>query len=53
MLQESFVKGILPILTRKAVLALIHMTGHKNLVTNYRPISLSNYDYKILASVFD
>ena len=52
MLQETFVKGILPISTRKAVLALIHKKGDRNLLTNYRPISLSNYDYKILTSVF-
>ena len=51
MLQETFVKGILPDSTRKAVLTLIHKKGDKNLMTNYRPISLNNYDYKILTSV--
>ena len=52
MLQETFAKGILPISTRKAVLALIHKKGDRTLPTNYGPISLSNYDYKILTSVF-
>ena len=51
MLQESYAEGISPISTRKAVLALIHKKGNKNLLTNFRPISLNNYDYKILTAV--
>ena len=34
---------------RKSVISLIHKDNEKNLLKNYRPISLTNTDYKILA----
>ena len=52
MMHETFNTGILPASTRTSVLALIYKKGDKNLLANYRPISLSNYDYKILTTVF-
>ena len=50
MLHESFNNGVLPCSTRKSVLTLIHKKGDKDLLANYRPISLTNYDYKILTT---
>ena len=51
MLQESFEIGILPISLRKAVITLIFKHGEKSVLKNYRPISLTNCDYKILTFV--
>jgi len=48
---ESFDQGLLPISIRKSVLGLIFKKGEKELLKNYRPISLTNTDYKILAFV--
>ena len=49
MLNETFQKGILPDTMRRAVVTLIYKKGDLESLKNYRPISLSNYDYKILA----
>ncbi len=51
MIHESFIHGELPDTLRKSVIALIYKKNDKELLKNYRPISLSNYDYKILAFV--
>ena len=51
MLEESFTLGILPCSVRKAVMTLIFKKGEKTLLKNYRPISLTNCDYKILTFV--
>ena len=49
MIRESFDKGIMPDSMRRAVVALLFKKGDRELLKNYRPISLMNYDYKILA----
>ena len=49
MLEETYTIGELPDSMKKSILALIFKKGDNYLLKNYRPISLSNYDYKILA----
>ena len=51
MINESFYRGVLPETARKSVVTLIFKKGDKRLLQNYRPICLSNYDYKILSFV--
>ncbi len=51
MINETYKKGELPYTMRKAILALLFKKGDKTLLKNYRPISLTNYDYKILCFV--
>ena len=51
MLEESFMIGSLPSSIRKAVMSLIFKSGDKTILSNYRPISVTNSDYKILAFV--
>ncbi len=48
MIEETYRKGILPYTLRKAIVALLYKKGDKTLLKNYRPISLTNYDYKII-----
>ncbi len=48
MIQETFEHGELPYSMRKALLALLYKKGDITLLKNYRPISLTNYDYKII-----
>ena len=48
---ESFENGILPNSQRSAVLSLIFKKDDKEDIANYRPISLTNVDYCILAFV--
>ena len=52
MINECFATGILPSSTKTSVLSLLYKTDNRKLLPNYRPLSLTNYDYKILASVF-
>ncbi len=49
MINESFIEGELPDSLKKSILALLFKKGDHQLLKNYRPISLSNYDYKIIA----
>lgn len=51
MIIESFEEGEMPDSMKKAVVTLIHKKGNKNRISNYRPISLTNYDYKLIAFV--
>ncbi len=49
MLEDTYRKGELPHTLRIAVIALLFKKNEKYLLKNYRPISLTNYNYKILA----
>ncbi len=51
MITETYALGELPYTLRKAILALLFKKGDNTLLKNYRPISLTNYDYKILCFV--
>ncbi len=51
MVNETYEKGEMPYTLRKAILALLFKKGDKTLIKNYRPISLTNYDYKIICFV--
>ena len=48
---ESYESGKLPISERTAVMSLIFKNGREGDIGNYRPISLTNTDYRILAFV--
>ena len=52
MVKETYDYGELPYTLRKAIVTIIYKKGDETLLKNYRPISLTNYDYKIIASVF-
>ena len=48
----SFLNGCMSTSQRQAVITLIEKSGKdRNLLSNWRPISLLNYDYKILTKV--
>ncbi len=49
MLKETYEYGELPKSMTKAILTLLFKKGDRYLLKNFRPISLTNYDYKILA----
>ncbi len=49
---DTYIKGQLPNSTRHAIISLLYKKGNKSLLKNYRPISLTNSDYKIIAFVF-
>ena len=50
-LNENFVKGIMTKSQKLGVIVLIHKKGDEEDLANWRPITLLNYDYKIMASV--
>ena len=50
-LLKSIEKGLLPFSQRNAIISLIHKKEEKDKLKNYRPISLTNVDYKIFAHV--
>ncbi len=51
MIRETYIEGELPYTLRKALIALLFKKGDTLLLKNYRPISLTNYDYKILCFI--
>ena len=51
MLKESYENNKLPDTLNQSVITLIFKKGDRTLLKNYRPLSLSNYDYKIIAFV--
>lgn len=51
MIIETFDKGELCDSMKKAVVTLIYKKGNKNKLCNYRPISLTNCDYKLIAFI--
>jgi len=48
---ESYENGVLPSTQRLSVFSLIFKNGDEEEISNYRPISLTNVDYRILAFV--
>ena len=52
MIQECWDTKDLPISMKTAILSLIHKGKARDALKNYRPISLMNTDYKLLAFVF-
>ena len=48
---EIFQKGELSDSMKKGILSLLFKKGDRKLIENYRPLSLGNYDYKILAYI--
>ena len=48
---DSYAEGILPDSERTAVMTLIFKKGEEDEIGNFRPISLTNVDYRILAFV--
>ena len=51
MVTESFIAGHLPESVRMAVVQLIFKKDNPHLLKNYRPISLTNCDYTIIAFI--
>jgi len=51
MYNESFIRCKLPESLSCAVMSLIFKKGDQQLISNYRPISLTNTDYRIIAFV--
>lgn len=47
--QESIERGELPLTMRMGLVTLIHKKGHKEELTNWRPITLLTTDYKVLS----
>ena len=51
MINDTFLLGYLPDSLKTAVVTLLYKKDKKDYLKNYRPISLTNYDYKIIAFV--
>ena len=52
MVNECWLTKDMPVSMKTVVLSLIHKGNSKDNLIDYRPISLMNSDYKILAFVF-
>ena len=51
MLNDSIARGILPESMRECDIILLHKKGSRNKISNYRPISILNCDYRIFARI--
>ena len=51
MYNDSFEKNEMPVSMRKSMITLIHKKYNKSDIYNYRPISLTNTDYRIFTCV--
>ena len=51
MINDTFLLGYLPDSLKTAVVTLLYKQDKKGNLKNYRPISLTNYNYKIIAFV--
>jgi hypothetical protein len=51
MTKEAYKKGELPPTLKKAILTLIFKKGDKVNIGNYRPISLTNVEYKVITVI--
>ena len=49
MIKEIFRNGEMSFSQRLAIISLIHKKDETHFLKNYRPISLTNKDYKIIA----
>uniref|UniRef100_A0A803K3B6 Reverse transcriptase domain-containing protein n=1 Tax=Xenopus tropicalis TaxID=8364 RepID=A0A803K3B6_XENTR len=52
MIGEVFRTGELTLSQKKGVVTIIYKKGEKDKIKNYRPITLLNVDYKIIAKIF-
>ena len=52
MIKESWENGSFPVSFNTGIISLIHKNDQRDDLKNYRPITLTNCDYKILAFVF-
>ena len=52
LIEEVWEVEILPITTRSSVLSTLFKTNDRQKLANYRPLSMTNLDYRILAGVF-
>ena len=48
---EAYARGELPYSMNRSIISLLFKKGEKNNIKNYRPISLTNIDYKILTHI--
>ena len=52
MIKDTSQRGLLPISTRTSVLSTLYKAECKKQLTNYRPLSLTNTDYKLITFLF-
>ena len=52
MIQDSWEQLLLPVSTRTAVLSTIYKSDNDKILANYRPLSLTNCDYKLITFLF-
>ena len=52
MIEDASQHGLLPISTRTSVLSTLHKADCRKQLANYRPLSLTNTDYKLITFLF-